>query len=192
MHGSLLPAFAEIAIPDAQQCLRVAAPILAVAGLVALWRNSDEIINRLFPHWEFEKKLGWLNFKAHQRAETFLRGLGYFIYALLAAGLLGILWAAQGLAAIRQWDDIPVLGDILLRVPVLLVSLGFWLFYLFGYLVPKMRGQYEEEELEKFREEQRELERDQDRYPESRLKKPMSKPRLNSLTSSGRERPRRR
>jgi len=191
MHGSLLPAFAEIAIPDAQQCLRVAAPFLAVAGLVALWRNLDEILNRLFPHWEFEKKLGWLNFKAQKRADTFLRGLGYFIYALLAAGLLGILWAAQGLAAIRQWDDVQVLGDILLRVPVLLVSLGFWLFYLFGHLIPRMCGQYEEEELEKFREEQRELEREQDRYPESRLKKPYHKARLNSPASSNRIKPRR-
>jgi len=189
MHGTPLPVIAEIAIPDASHCFRLVAPFLAAGVLIFLWRNSDEIINRLFPQWEWERKLGWLNFAAHRRADAVMRWLGYFVYAILAVALLGIVWAAKGLSALGQWSDPIVLSDLLFRIPVLLVSLGFWLYYLGGYLLPRMHGQYEEEKLEKFREEQKELEHEQDRNPKARFNKPQSKSRLNSSASPNRGRP---
>jgi hypothetical protein len=189
MHGTPLPVIAEIAIPDASHCFRLVAPFLAAGVLLFLGRNSDEIFNRLFPHWEWERKLGWLNFAAHRRADAVMRWLGYFVYAILVVALAGIVWAAKGLSAMGQWDNVQVFSDLLFRIPVLLVCLGFWFYYLGGYLLPRMRGQYEEEELEKYREEQKEHEHD--RNPNARFNKPQTKSRLNSSASPNRGRPRR-
>ena len=131
----------------------------------------------LFPNWEWERKLGWLNLRAQQRADNVLRWLGYFVYAALGAALLGIVWSAKEMAGIENWADPCDFSQLAFFVPVLLVCLGFWLLYLGFELMPKLRGKYEEEELEKYRAEQAELEREYDRKLGGRMKSPQYGPR---------------
>ncbi len=81
MHGSPFFVMAEMAIPDAGQCIDWAAPFLVLAAAVCVLRRMDLIIDHLFPHWDWEKRLGWLNITAHRRAEqidiqTFVREHG--------------------------------------------------------------------------------------------------------------------
>jgi len=190
MHGTSL-FLAEIAIPSAWQCLVFAAPLLVVAGLWWLIERADHAANHLFPDWEWEKRLGWLNFRAQRRADLVMRWIGYLIYALLAAALYGIVWGAQALAAIDRWSDSDVMGDLALRVPVLLVSLGFWLIYLGLELIPKLRDQHEREELEKYRVEQEKIEREKEKNSPSRLKSSQPQPKFTLPARSDRMRPRR-
>lgn len=161
MHA-LEPAhlLAEIVIPDAWQCFRVIAPLVAAVGLWCLIRNIDLIINRLFPHWEWESKLGWLNFRANQQAEKVLRWIGYFVYAVLAASLYGIVWGAEAVSWLHQIDDPKVMAEVAFRLPVLLVCVGVWLVYLGLALIPRLRAEHEEHDLEKFRKETEEAERE--------------------------------
>jgi hypothetical protein len=191
MHGSPFVFMAEIAIPDARQCIAWAAPFLVVGAAVCVLRRMDSIVDHLFPHWNWEKSLGWLNITAQRRAERVLRWLGYFVYAVLGLALFGIVWSAKELASISDWSDSSVVPKLALCVPVILACLGFWLVYLGCELIPKLRGQYEEESLEKFRAEQYELERERDMNPSSRVKSPLHKPRLDSSTAPNRIRPRR-
>jgi hypothetical protein len=172
MNGSPLLVMAEVAIPDASHFLRLACPVIAVAAFLFVWNRMDAIIHHLFPDWEWQKKLGWLNFDALRRADAFMRWLGYFVYAILAAALVAILWAAQGFPNLDNWNDPPVLADLLVRVPIALISVAFWLFYLLYALFPKLNSQYEEEELQKFRAEQKALEHEEKMNPKSRLKEP--------------------
>jgi hypothetical protein len=188
MHGSPIFILAEMAIPDAGQCIKWAAPFLVVAAAVCVLRRMDLIIDRLFPHWDWEKRLGWLNITAHRRAERVLRWMGYFVYAVLALALFGIVWAAQSLAMINDWNDSHVMIELALCVPVLLACLGFWLVYLGCELIPKLRGQYEEEELQKFRAEQRELDVHREGSPTSRVKSPLYKPGINQRIAPNRRR----
>jgi hypothetical protein len=183
---------AEIAIPDARHCFAWIAPFLFLAAAMFIIGRMDLIIDRLFPHWDWEKRLGWLNLRAQRQAETVLRWIGYFIYAVLGLSLLGIVWAARGLVdALNNWSDPYVLSELARRIPVLLACLGLWLVYLGCELLPKMRGQYEEEELEKFRAEQAELERERELNPASRGKAPHRKSRLNITLTPSRPRPKR-
>jgi hypothetical protein len=171
MHGTPLSVMAEISIPDAPHFLRFAAPFLAVVAFLFLWNRMGAIIGFLFPNLEWEKKLGWLNITAQHRADAFMRWLGYFVYAILALALLGILWVAEGFSVIDldQWTEPQVMVELIVRMLVLLVSLGFWLYYLSFELIPKMHGQYEEEELEKFRIEQKVLDQQKSTNPGSPL-----------------------
>jgi hypothetical protein len=183
---------AVIAIPDARHCFAWAAPILVLVAAICVIGRMDQIIDRLFPSWEWERRLGWLNLGAQRRAERVLRWIGYFIYAALGLALLGIVWAATGLVdALNNWSDPYALSELARRVPVLLACLGLWLVYLGCELIPKMRGQYEEEELEKFRAEQEELEREREQHPASRVKSPLAKPRVNLPLEKDRPKPRR-
>jgi hypothetical protein len=158
MPGASSLLLAEIGIPDAGQCLTVAAPILAIFALWWVVQRVDLMIDRLFPNLEWERRLGWLNIRAQRRAEAGLRWIGYFIYAVLAVALCGIVWSARGLGAIKDWSDPSALSPLGRCLPVLLVSGGVWLVYLGCALIPKVRSQHETEELEKFRAEQAELE----------------------------------
>jgi hypothetical protein len=160
MHATPLAFLATIGIPSEQQCLRVAAPILALAAFWWLLNRVDQIVDHLFPHWEWERKLGWLNIRAQRQADALLRWIWYGIYALLAVALYGIVWSVQALQEIDNWDDPHVLAELAFRVPVLLVSLGLWLVYLGSGLIPKLRHEHETHELEKFREGQEEVESD--------------------------------
>src|SRR5271156_3331249 len=83
-----------------------------VAAIVSTWAawwvmsHADRIINRIFPYNEWEKSLGWLNIRAQKRADAGLRWLGYFVYAVLAVALLGIVWAVEGVHnMISHWYD---------------------------------------------------------------------------------------
>ena len=161
MHGVALHSFlAEIAIPDAWQCFAVAAPVIAVIGLWTLIRNIDLIIHRLFPHWHWETRLSWLNIKAYQRADAILRWMGYAVYAVLAVTLYGIVWGAQVVSRLHQLDDPKIMAEAARRLPVLLISVGIWLVYLGFALIPKLKREYEDEELEKFRAEMKEAEQE--------------------------------
>jgi hypothetical protein len=184
MHVSPLSVMAEVAIPDARHCFRLAAPFIAVAAFLFVWNRMDTIINHLFPSWAWQKKLGWMNFTALRRADAFMRWLGYFVYAILAVALVGILWAAQGFPNLDNWNDPPVLEDLLVRVPILVICLAFWIFYLLAELFPRMSSQYEEEELQKFRAEQKELEHEEKMNPQSRVRKDLRAPFKISIVSS--------
>jgi len=178
MHALPCPLLAEIGIPNAWQCLRVAAPFLTVAAGWALIRRMDEILEHFFPQWEWEKEMGWLNIGLERRVERSLRGIAAAFYATLAAALVGIVWGAQGIALLDRMTEPGVLAEIALRLPVLFVSLAYWLLYLGCGLLPKLRRQYEEEGLEKFRAEQRELEREREAARPSRGKS-LPKPRFD-------------
>lgn len=191
MHGAPFLVVAEVCLLIAKRCMAWAMPFLGVAALACLVRRMDQIIDRLFPHWEWEKRLGWLNIRAQRRADLVLRWIGYFIYAVLAVALLGIVWGAEALATLDRWDDPSVMADLALRVPVLLACLGLWLVYFGCELIPKLRDQSEREGLRKFRAEQRELEEERERNPVSRIKSPLYKPRFGLSIESDRMRPRR-
>jgi len=165
---------------SAWQCIVWAAPFLAVAAVWWLINRTDRIINHLFPDLEWEKSLGWLNIRAERRANTALRWLGYGIYALLAVALYGIVWAAEGLQALGNWFDPWVMGDLVLRVPVLGICLGVWWLYLGCWLVPKLRAQREEAGLKQFRAEAAEAEKEREMQPRSRIQSPLRKPRTNA------------
>jgi hypothetical protein len=144
--------FAIIAIPTAGQCLMLLAPVAAVVLVRWVLGGIDQVIHRLFPSLEWHRELGWLNIRAERRAAAFFRWLNYAVYAALALALAGIVWGAIGIREIWQWSDPYVLGRLALRLPVLVTCLGLWLLYLGAELGPKLRREYEEEELEKFRE----------------------------------------
>ena len=178
MIGKASIPWAVLAIPDARQCLIYAGPFLAVAAVWWLYNRMDAILAFLFPHWEWERNLGWLNIKAQKRADAVLRGLGYLFYALLAASLYGIFWGVQAIPA--DWSKAEAIKLFLERLPVFLVSVGLWMVYLGCTLIPKLRDQHEMEALEKFREEQKELEEERDQIKAARGAGSLPKPRGNS------------
>jgi len=170
MVATHFPLVAAIGIPDARHCLIAALPVVCVLAVSWFLKRIDSILAWLFPHWEWERKLGWLNIRAERQADAFLRWVRYLVYALLAMSLYGIVWGAQALAWLDQMDDPRILAEIVARVPVLLISLGFWLSYLGLVLIPKLRNEYEFEELQKYRAEQAILEKEHERARSSRLK----------------------
>ncbi|MCE0498599.1 MAG: hypothetical protein LV481_11695 [Methylacidiphilales bacterium] len=186
MHGMPHLVMAAVGIPSAWQCLSVAAPFLAFAALRWVIHRVDRTVEHLFPHWEWERRMGWLNLRVQRRADTILRWIGYFLYALLALALYGIIWAAPTLGQLDRWSDPGFLNEISLKLSVLLVSLGFWLVYLGFDLLPKLRRQHETEELEKFRAELAGRETEDDHPPKSRFASPLEKPRASTATRPGR------
>lgn len=179
MHGAVPFLFlATIAIPDVWTCLAFASPFLAGVAVWWLLRRIDQILNHLFPHWEWEKQLGWLNIRDERRADTILRWINHGLHALLAGALYGIVWGVQAVPSVDNWADALVMGRLALRGPVLLFCLGFWLIYLGCALIPKLRAQYEKEELEKFRAEAQETEDEREKNISSRMRSTMSHPRM--------------
>jgi hypothetical protein len=168
-------------LPSIWQYFVFAAPFLAVAILWLLAQRMDRIIHRLFPDLEWEKSLGWLNIRAERRAQTVLRWIGYIIYALLAIALYGIFWGAEGLQALDNWSDPWVMGDLALRVPVLIFCLGLWLVFFCSWLIPKLRAERELKDLKKYRAKAGEEEREREKEPRSRIHAPLLKPRTNAV-----------
>lgn len=159
MHGAMpFMVLAEIAIPTAWQCLVIASPVFAVTVVWWMITRTNQVIDAIFPDWEWEKRLGWLNIRASRRADAVLRWIGYFIYALLAATLYGIVWSASAFTDINQTSDPNGVANGMWKFSTLLICLGVWVLYLGWELIPKLRHQYEREELEKYRAEQTELE----------------------------------
>jgi hypothetical protein len=140
---------ALLASPDARTCLLVAAPFLALWVLRSIYLSIDLIIARLFPHLAWEKQLGWLNLRAHRRAEAALRGLRHFLHAALAVALYGIIWSASGLHLFST--DPAEFLDSITKVSVLLFCLGFWAVYFGADLIPRLRRRRELESLQQFR-----------------------------------------
>ena len=186
MNGALTPLFqTRMALPNPWQLLVWAGPFLSIAALWWLVGRTDQIVNYLFPHLEWEQSLGWLNIKAERRAKTALRWVGYGFYLLLAALLYAIVHLADGFPAVADWSQPDVLGDLVLRIPALVVCLGTWLLYLGCGLMPKLRAQREEAELRKFRAQMEEIEREKEMLqPRSRVKMPLQKPRTNAPLAS--------
>jgi len=161
--------------------------VAAIVSTWAAWRiidNADRIVEWLFPDSEWEKSLGWLNITATKRAEAGLRWVGYLVYAMLAAALYGIVWAAQGLRDFAQWSDPDVLSRLALHFPVLVLCLVIWFLYFGLGVMPRVRWEREEREwreLQKFREQMAEQERLRPPQEErSRLQRPLRKPRVNA------------
>jgi hypothetical protein len=140
-------------VPTATQCLTVAGPFLGVFALAWLVRHGDELVEEIFPHWRWERQLGWLNLRAYRRAESVLRWIRHFVHAGLLFALVGILWNASVLGNFDQWDDSTAVGYFFLHLSILLVCVAVWIVYLATVLAPKIRAEYEREELERFRRE---------------------------------------
>jgi len=183
MHEAIPPLLlARVILFLAWKFLVFAAPFLAVCALWWIVNRTEQIINYLFPHLEWERSLGWLNIRAERRAATALRWIGYGVYVLLAAALLGIVWGAEGVNELPAWPDPWIIGDVMIRGAVLAICLGAWVFYLGAWLVPKLRTQREEAALRRFRAEMVETDRERERRsprPPSRVKTPLRKPRIN-------------
>ncbi len=163
-----------------------------VAAIFSAWGawwvvdHTDIIIDWLFPHREWEHSLGWLNIRAEKRAKAGMRWAGYFAYAILAAALAGIVWAAVGFRdAAGHWFEPDIFDHLVLRVLALLVSMTVWFFFLGCDLMPRWhreRARREWAALRKLQaEEAREREGDEEEAESpSRLRKPQPKVRVSS------------
>jgi hypothetical protein len=173
MQAAMLPfPVAAIAIPSAAQCFMVLAPIAAVAAVLGIYKGLDRAFSRIFPGLEWQRNLGWFNIKAERQATMVLRWLGYMVMALMAAALYGIAWGVEGLRLLSRWYDPDTLAEIDLRLPVLFGSLSLLLFYFGAALLPRLRREYEEEELEAFRAEWAALEEEKSGSGSSRFGHP--------------------
>ena len=140
-------------IPTAGQCLAVAGPVASVGAVLWFLRHGDQLIARLFPHWEWERKLGWLNARATRRAETILRGVRHFGHACLLVALIGVLffaWLAGRPHNMDTADGIFLLAAEWIYFGACLVP---WIYYFAAILWPRIMAEYEEEELMRYREE---------------------------------------
>jgi hypothetical protein len=164
--------------------LVLVAPFIAALAVWWLANRIDRIIHFLFPHWAWEKDLGWLNIQAERRANTALRWVGYGIYLLLAAALPGIAWGAVSLEEAVNRPAPFIMGDLAVRIPVLVVCLGAWLLFLGSWLFPKLRAEREEAALKKFRAQMAEAEAEAEQKRKfsspSRVHSPLQKPRTNA------------
>jgi hypothetical protein len=191
MHPASGPFLAEIGIPDARQCFSFLAPFLMVAILYALIKRMDHFVARLFPEWEWEKRLGWLNLQAERHTDFVLRWIGYVSHAILAAALYGMVWGAEAVPTVGHWQDPYVLGDLVLRMVALGTSLALLLVYFGIWLIPKLRNEYEMELLKKFQLEQKRIEEEQEREKEADREAYLSNPSFRSFGGSERIKPKR-
>jgi hypothetical protein len=177
------PLEAVVVVPSAGQCLMVLAPVAAWFLLRWILRGIDPTIHRLFPSLEWERQLGWLNIRAERQAARFLRWAGYLVQATLAAALYALAWGAEGFRLLGRWSDPDALAEIDLRLPVFFCCLGLWLLYLGAALFPRLRREYEQDELAAFRAEWSELNEEERVHSRlaSQMKSPvMSRPRSRS------------
>lgn len=173
MQAAMSPfPLAAIAIPSATQCFMILAPMAAVAAVYGIYKGLDQALSKCFPGLEWQRQLGWLNIKAERQAATVLRWIGYTVMAMLASALYGIVWGAEGLRLLPRWSDPDALAELDLRLPVLFGSFSLLLFYFGAALLPRLRREYEEEELEAFRAEWAALEEEKTGGESSRLEFP--------------------
>ncbi len=185
MPGTAMkPLLAVIAIPSMEQWLWVVWPVLAVLALRALAGITGLIVEHLFPHWEWEKKLGWLNITADRHSDAILRWIGYFIHAGLAVALYGIVWGAPALDELGSTDPTAI-GDGASRLAALTVSIAIWALYLGGDLIPRLRREHEQEELARYRAEHPDFD-EEEIAAERRSAKLTNKPLLSPKTGSRR------
>jgi hypothetical protein len=140
-------------IPTPGQCLAVAAPVVCIGGVIWFARHGDRVIERAFPHWEWERKLGWLNRKANRRAEMVLRGLRHLLHLFLLFDLLGFLVFAWLTGQPQDTDSAAGLFTYALEMIYMGVFLSPWIYYFTMVLGPRVTAEYEEEELQRYRSE---------------------------------------
>ena len=151
---------AALLVPTAGQCVQIGGPIVLVLGTIWFWRNGEFLLARLFPNWEWERTLGWLNLRANRQAERILRVLTHLLHAALLLALAGILALSWSLG--QPVDTDSVIGVFsLVGVWILLIGCyGFWFYYFTAILAPRVRDEYEAAELERYRLENPELEKE--------------------------------
>ena len=140
-------------VPSAAQCLAFGGPIVSLAGLFWFWRHGDEWIARLFPHLQWKRELGWLNLSADRRADRIMRGLTHALHVGLLAALIGILGFAWLLGQPHDTDSTLGLFSIPFQFIYLPLFLGIWIVYFTYLLGPRVRAEFEEGELRRYREE---------------------------------------
>jgi hypothetical protein len=138
-------------IPTAGQCLAVAAPVATVGACIWFLRHGDRVIGRLFPNWEWERKLGWLNHRAHRRAETVLRGVRHLLHAFLLLALVGVLGLSWLAGQPHDMDTAPGIFAYALELIDIGVCLAPWIYYFVAVLRPRIIAEYEEDELQRYR-----------------------------------------
>jgi hypothetical protein len=128
-----------------------AAPFLIVAGFIGLSLGTKVVMRRFFPLWEWQQSLGWLNIRAHKRAEAVMRWLGYLFKACVAVALYGIVWAAPALSSVDNWKEPNDVADNMAKLTVLIWCSALWAGYFYFELVPKLKAEFEWEDLQEFR-----------------------------------------
>lgn len=156
-------------IPTAGQCFAVAAPVASIYGIIWFARHGDRVIEKLFPHWEWERKLGWLNVRANRRAEWMLRGLRHLLHAFLLLALIGILGLSWLAGRPHDMDNAPEVFAYALELIYIGVCMAPWLFYFIVVLGPRMIAEYEEEELQRYRAEHPESDGESKSEPPPRI-----------------------
>ena len=144
-------ALAALLIPTASQCARVAWPLVLFGFAIWFWRHGDLLLARLFPHWGWEKDLGWLNIKANRHAERILRGITHLLHLALLVALAGILFLSWSFAQPRDPND--TINNLVLFIEwfYLFACYGAWIYYLAVVLYPRLRDEFEAEELVRYR-----------------------------------------
>ena len=142
---------AALLVPTAAQCLQVFGPLVLVFGIVWFWRNAEVFLAQLFPRWEWERTLGWLNLRANRRAERILRVFTHLLHTALLLVLIGILVLSRELG--QPWDTDSYAGMFsLVAVWIYLITCyGFWVYYFAAVLAPRIREEFEAAELQRYR-----------------------------------------
>ncbi len=151
---------AALLVPTAGQCLRVAGPLVLVLGTVWFWRHGELFLERLFPHWEWERNLGWLNLRADRQAERLLRFCTHLLHLALLGALVGILFLSWSLGQPQDTDSAIGLFSLGAVWLYLIACYGFWIYYFVAILAPRVRDEYEAAELARYRKENPELEKE--------------------------------
>jgi hypothetical protein len=157
-------------VPSVSQCLALAGPILSVVGIIWFWRHGDAVIARLFPSLKWERELGWLNLRAHRRADQIMRGLTHVLHLVLLGALAGILGLSWMIGQPHDMDTVAGAFSIPFEFIDLTLFLGIWIVYFAYALAPRLRAEYEEAELRRFRAENPNVEEEWREDPKDRLK----------------------
>jgi hypothetical protein len=149
-------------VPSAGQCWNFAGPILAVVGVIWFIRHGDRVIDRLFPHLEWERKLGWLNASADRRVKLILRGLQHLLHVFLLLALAGVLALSW---LVGSSDTNTQLGVLTLadEYAYIGVCLSPWIYYFVVVLGPRLQAEFEEQELARYRAENPEVDHEKQR-----------------------------
>jgi hypothetical protein len=148
---------AALLVPTAGQCLQIGGPIVLVLGTIWFWRNGDLLLERLFPNWEWERQLGWLNLRANRQADRILRALTHLLHGALLIALIGILALSSFLGRPLDTDSAITLFSIFGVWVYLIACYGFWIYYFAAILAPRVRDEYEAAELARYRRENPEV-----------------------------------
>ena len=149
---------ADLLIPTASQCVRVAWPLVLFGVALWFWRNGDTVIERLFPHWRWEKELGWLNIKGNRQAESILRGFTHLLHLGLLVALAAILFFSWTFGQPHDTDDKLILITLFVEWFYMFACYGVWIYYLAVVLYPRIRDEFDAEELDRYRIEHPDLE----------------------------------